>query len=646
MNTSRSRPPISAATSFLFSLASNRTTTTFMPILGFSNEVLRSNAPAPQRFGALNMTAALGPWIMRHPDLSSGMEQSLLQFVKPEFGSAEGYVRAIVCLRYILTATFSSPENLNVHLCAVSAALDDPEFPVRVQAALALMEMVLVYDEVKTAVSPQVSKVNRDLLKMSDETDLDILNKSMEVMVEAFQTELMPVAAHLTARLCGSYLRLINESSVADETELENQSLEAIMTGDDDKPYTAMGVVMTLGTLPPLGNFVSCVSDIMKMRLDFTSTPKRPLTIRLTVIVTTIASRLDKAETLANLKVLVNTYNPGPVGGPASGEPTHAACHLQHGDNKGERLKLAANKDMLRLSGNSAFNGLLDDHQQLLQAISILRKEYNELVNVSNKAFSQTSSHFLQAKVKYPPFPGTAWYKHPYEKTPVFNDGRQAAASVSRPPVFGPPALPPPGAPSLPAGATGAVSRYRTTGAVRTSAATRSIARRSAAPGTRGNAPETEGKTEEAGGGHAITRTRGRRPRTRPRSPSPAMVLRPLAVAPRPLLSAPPRRLLSLLALGKDATPSCLTTMLISGNGSVDPAPAPRHADLLNRDNPMVAGPLCPGSRAAEGFSGGNRDILDLSAESRVYPPAPAQLHAALLKGAGPMAYEARRPVG
>lgn len=54
---------------------------------------------------------------------------------------------------------------------------------------------------VKTAVSPQVGKVIQDLLKLSDETDLDILNHSMEVMVEAFQTELLPVAAQLTARL-------------------------------------------------------------------------------------------------------------------------------------------------------------------------------------------------------------------------------------------------------------------------------------------------------------------------------------------------------------------------------------------------------------------------------------------------------------
>ena len=49
-----------------------------------------------------------------------------------------------------------------------------------------------------------------DLLKMSDETDLDILNSSMEVMVDQFQTELLPVAAMLTARLvCTPFFSLL-----------------------------------------------------------------------------------------------------------------------------------------------------------------------------------------------------------------------------------------------------------------------------------------------------------------------------------------------------------------------------------------------------------------------------------------------------
>jgi hypothetical protein len=40
-----------------------------------------------------------------------------------------------------------------------------------------------------------------DLLKLSDETDLDILNHSMEAMVDRFQNELLPMASQLTAHL-------------------------------------------------------------------------------------------------------------------------------------------------------------------------------------------------------------------------------------------------------------------------------------------------------------------------------------------------------------------------------------------------------------------------------------------------------------
>lgn len=37
-------------------------------------------------------------------------------------------------------------KNLSVNFRAVAAALDDPEFPVRVNAALALTELVLAHD--------------------------------------------------------------------------------------------------------------------------------------------------------------------------------------------------------------------------------------------------------------------------------------------------------------------------------------------------------------------------------------------------------------------------------------------------------------------------------------------------------------------
>lgn len=42
------------------------------------------------------MTAALGPWMMRHPEVKNNMEAFVMQFVTPEFGAQEAYLRAIV----------------------------------------------------------------------------------------------------------------------------------------------------------------------------------------------------------------------------------------------------------------------------------------------------------------------------------------------------------------------------------------------------------------------------------------------------------------------------------------------------------------------------------------------------------------------
>ncbi|KAG1798071.1 armadillo-type protein [Suillus plorans] len=253
--------PVSGATSFLLSLASNRTKTSFLPMLQFINTVLRSNPTPAQRFGALTMMSVLGPFIVRHPDVKGSIEQFMVQYVLPEFTSQEPYLRSVACevLGVVTKAGIAwvTEENLNNHSRAVALALDDQELPVRVQAALAITELVVIHDSVRDAVSPQVGKVVQDLLKLSDETDLDILNHSMEAMVDRFQNELMPVASQLTARLCESYLRLAREGlAQQNETLPDGIDVESLVSdGDDDKVYGAMGVAKTIGTV------VSCIDS-------------------------------------------------------------------------------------------------------------------------------------------------------------------------------------------------------------------------------------------------------------------------------------------------------------------------------------------------------------------------------------------------
>jgi hypothetical protein len=42
------------------------------------------------------MTAALGPCMMRHPEVKNSVEAIVMQCVTPEFRAQEGYLRAIV----------------------------------------------------------------------------------------------------------------------------------------------------------------------------------------------------------------------------------------------------------------------------------------------------------------------------------------------------------------------------------------------------------------------------------------------------------------------------------------------------------------------------------------------------------------------
>lgn len=60
------------------------------------------------------MTAALGPFIMRHPDVKNNMEQFMVQHALPEFSSPERYMRAIVCVLY--TSFHSQCAKFNVGL--------------------------------------------------------------------------------------------------------------------------------------------------------------------------------------------------------------------------------------------------------------------------------------------------------------------------------------------------------------------------------------------------------------------------------------------------------------------------------------------------------------------------------------------------
>ncbi|KAJ7851687.1 hypothetical protein B0H14DRAFT_3866299 [Mycena olivaceomarginata] len=194
------------------------------------------------RFGALNMTTALGPWIMRHPDVSGNTEQFLLQFcdarVFEHGGVYAGYCafpsfRFSVACEVLDTVTkegfqWSSDEHLNVNFCAVAAALDDPEFPII--STIDSAPEILVH--VQEAIILKLHAQERDSLYVSVTTATFRADESLTFKLRAISPNLWPVF-ELTYNLC--------KSDAADSLE---------------------------GMLPSLDSFVSYGSDDVKTRPD------------------------------------------------------------------------------------------------------------------------------------------------------------------------------------------------------------------------------------------------------------------------------------------------------------------------------------------------------------------------------------------
>jgi importin-7 len=80
------------------------------------------------------------------------------------------------------------------------ACLDDPELPVRCQAALALQPL-LRHDYVVNAMRPQIPLLMQRLLSLVNEVDADTLSAVMEEFVEQFSNELTPFAVDLALNL-------------------------------------------------------------------------------------------------------------------------------------------------------------------------------------------------------------------------------------------------------------------------------------------------------------------------------------------------------------------------------------------------------------------------------------------------------------
>lgn len=245
--------PTSAATQLLLELATSRRKQTFDGILQFINALLvKYNQSAEQernpseKDGALAMIGALADLCLRKSSkVQDQMELFLVNHVFAEFKSKFGFLRAraLDVLTRFSDLDFEHEENALFAFQASMHSLQDPELPVRIEAALALKPLIK-YDKVREAMSPNVAYIMQALLTLTNEIDLDTLAGVMEEFVEIFAQQLTPFAVQLCEQLSATFLRIMEE---AYSTLPSQDSFDFDAAGD--KTMAAMGVLKTVETL-------------------------------------------------------------------------------------------------------------------------------------------------------------------------------------------------------------------------------------------------------------------------------------------------------------------------------------------------------------------------------------------------------------
>ncbi|KAI9769954.1 MAG: hypothetical protein M1840_003664 [Geoglossum simile] len=246
--------PDVAATNFLVTLTKSRKKQTFT-VLNFVNSVVHRYEEAPddqknarEKEGALRMIGTLASIMLaKKSPIADQVEYFFVRHVFPEFRSPHGYLRARACdtLEKFQALDFKDGNNLMTIYHYILDMMNDPELPVRVEAALALQPLIR-HNLVRSLMQQNIPQIMQQLLRLANEVDVDSLANVMEEFVEVFAPELTPFAVALTEQLRDTYMRIVRELM---ERSGQNEDDEAFGEFLDDKSITALGVLQTIGTL-------------------------------------------------------------------------------------------------------------------------------------------------------------------------------------------------------------------------------------------------------------------------------------------------------------------------------------------------------------------------------------------------------------
>ncbi|KAJ9478332.1 Nonsense-mediated mRNA decay protein 5 [Pseudozyma hubeiensis] len=241
-----------SAATFVQTVASKRTKSAFMPLLEFVTSVVNAypaQRSAKEKDGAFHLCRAMDLTMVNHEKVSGMLDSFFAQHVVPEMKSEHKFLRYRAC---DLVKAFdhngmqwSDNATLEAVFRGVMDCIGDAELPVRVVAAEAIGSLI-DHDEVHAAMAPNAARLMQELLKLSDETDLDILSPTKSKVVANFGEELLPFSIQLTEQMAESYMRLVNENLESAERDPDGTMELNVDNHEDDKLFAAMGCLNTI----------------------------------------------------------------------------------------------------------------------------------------------------------------------------------------------------------------------------------------------------------------------------------------------------------------------------------------------------------------------------------------------------------------
>ncbi|KRX27348.1 Importin-7 [Trichinella nelsoni] len=206
------------------------------------NHVLSTPDVAPQHVdGAFNFFGVLSTKLTKKAYLPFVCEMLKTQVI-PRFSDPHGFLRARASyVIYMYSDCNFDDKDLieKMMIGVIMLILNDPELPVKVDAALAF-QSILRFDEEEdlSYITPYVRPLALALLNLLKETECDDISNVLNRLVQHFSTEIVPVAVEIAQNLVNIFTSLVHPTLDDDESD-----------SHDNRCMTAMGVINTLEAL-------------------------------------------------------------------------------------------------------------------------------------------------------------------------------------------------------------------------------------------------------------------------------------------------------------------------------------------------------------------------------------------------------------